>query len=98
MAANSVQRGDPGRALCSLRCSESASCDESTPTTQMRFWVSSFGGVAVVLMLAGIRLIGVLTATIASYFIGGKEDKSGRRSSPDWNGSRRYFTARRAPS
>jgi hypothetical protein len=41
----------------------------------MRFWVSSFGGVAVVLMLAGIRLIGVLTATIASYFIGGKEDE-----------------------
>lgn len=35
-------------------------------------------GIAVVLMLAGIGLIGVLTATIASYFIGGKEDEASK--------------------
>jgi hypothetical protein len=29
-------------------------------------------------MLAGIGLIGVLTATIASYFIGGKEDEAAK--------------------
>jgi voltage-gated potassium channel len=33
-------------------------------------------GIAVVLMLAGIGLIGVLTATIASYFMGGQDDKA----------------------
>jgi voltage-gated potassium channel len=35
-------------------------------------------GIAVVLMLAGIGLIGVLTATVASYFIGGKEDEAAK--------------------
>jgi voltage-gated potassium channel len=35
-------------------------------------------GIAVVLMLAGIGLIGVLTATIASYFISGKEDEAAK--------------------
>jgi voltage-gated potassium channel len=39
--------------------------------------VTPFGqGVAVLLMLVGIGLIGVLTATIASYFVGQNEDKA----------------------
>jgi hypothetical protein len=33
-------------------------------------------GVAVVLMLVGIGLIGVLTATVASYFIGKEADEN----------------------
>jgi voltage-gated potassium channel len=44
-----------------------------------RFPLTAAGkGTAVVLMLAGIGLIGALTATIASYFIGGKEDEAGK--------------------
>jgi voltage-gated potassium channel len=39
--------------------------------------VSPFGqGIAVVLMLVGIGLIGVLTATVASYFVGQDLDKA----------------------
>ena len=33
-------------------------------------------GIAVFLMLAGIGLIGILTATVASYFVGQKTDRS----------------------
>jgi voltage-gated potassium channel len=58
-------------------------------------------GIAVVLMLAGIGLIGVLTATIASYFIGGREDEAAEerlRSSLAWTGSRCCFNARGPPS
>jgi voltage-gated potassium channel len=41
-----------------------------------RFPVSAGGrGVAVVLMLVGIGLIGVLTATVASYFVEQKADE-----------------------
>jgi voltage-gated potassium channel len=41
-----------------------------------RYPVTPFGqGVAVVLMLVGIGLIGVLTATVASYFVDQKTDK-----------------------
>jgi voltage-gated potassium channel len=44
------------------------------------FPVSPFGqGVAVILMLAGIGLIGVLTATVASYFVEQKEDETEER-------------------
>ncbi len=39
--------------------------------------VTAFGqGIAVVLMLVGISLIGVLTATVASYFVGQDLDKA----------------------
>jgi voltage-gated potassium channel len=42
-----------------------------------RFPVTPFGqGVAVFLMLVGIGLIGVLTATFASYFVGQDLDKA----------------------
>ena len=45
-----------------------------------RYPVSPFGqGVAVVLMLVGIGLIGVLTATVASYFVDQKTDKLEQR-------------------
>ncbi len=41
-----------------------------------RYPVTPFGqGVAVVLMLVGIGLLGVLTATVASYFVDQKTDK-----------------------
>jgi voltage-gated potassium channel len=40
--------------------------------------VTAFGeGIAVVLMVVGISLIGVLTATVASYFVGQDLDKAG---------------------
>jgi voltage-gated potassium channel len=35
-------------------------------------------GVAVVLMLTGIGLVGVLTATIASFFVGEREDETAK--------------------
>ena len=42
-----------------------------------RFPVTPFGqGVAVILMLAGIGLLGVLTATFVSYFVGQDLDKA----------------------
>jgi voltage-gated potassium channel len=42
-----------------------------------RYPVTPFGqGLAVLLMLAGIGLIGVLTATVASYFVGQDLDKA----------------------
>jgi voltage-gated potassium channel len=45
-----------------------------------RYPVTPMGqGVAVVLMLAGIGLIGALTATVASYFVEQKEDATAVR-------------------
>jgi voltage-gated potassium channel len=45
-----------------------------------RFPVTPFGqGVAVFLMLVGIGLIGVLTATVASYFVEQKADSNEER-------------------
>lgn len=45
-----------------------------------RYPITPFGqGVAVVLMLAGIGLIGALTATVASYFVEQKTDEADER-------------------
>ena len=42
-----------------------------------KYPVTGFGqGVAVVMMIVGIGLIGVLTATVASYFVGQDLDKA----------------------